>query len=172
MANYLTDVSVEAVMDALGDWLAPFVPGGEIIRGEINRTPMPADPFVVLTEILQVRLGRPGTTYHGDAQTETIQEPTRIDVQADFYGEASGEYCKAVKAAFSTLWGWDQFPTNIKPLYTDDGRQAPMINGEQQYERRWILTLSLQYNPSVILPMGSALGDDIQVNAIYVEGEA
>jgi len=31
-----------------------------------------------------------------------------------------------------------------------------LVTGEEQYERRWALTMSLQYNPIVIVPQQSA----------------
>jgi hypothetical protein len=44
----------------------------------------------------------------------------------------------------------------IAPLYCDDGQEVPLVTGEEQYERRWALTMSLQYNPIVIVPQQSA----------------
>jgi hypothetical protein len=40
-------------------------------------------------------------------------------------------------------------PANIQPLYADNPTQMPLIDGEAQYEQRWKLTASLQYNPIV-----------------------
>jgi hypothetical protein len=101
--------------------------------------------------------------YDGNAGTTTIAAPTKIDIQIDFYGIKAGELCKAVKSAFRSQWAYGQFPANIRPLYTDQGRQAPLITGEEQYESRWILTASLQYNPTVTLPQQSA--DELAVAA-------
>jgi hypothetical protein len=41
-------------------------------------------------------------------------------------------------------------------LYCSDGHQMPLTTGEQQYETRWTLTASLQYNPTVSIPQQSA----------------
>lgn len=152
MPLYTSSITVDQVIDALGDFLEPFVFGADIVRAQVNRVAMPAAPCVVLTEILQVDLSRPSTDYQPDDETATINGPTRIDVQIDFYGSQAGEFCKTAQAAFRSQWGFDQFPDGIKPLYTSDGVQMPLTTGEQQYESRWTLTASLQYNPSVTVP--------------------
>lgn len=160
MTNYVSSITVDQVIDALKVFLLPFIPNGaaKIVRGQSNRTPMPAAPCVVLTELLQVDLSVPRTDYQPPTApipaigTATIHGPARIDVQVDFYGLAAGEYCKSAQMAFRSFWGAAQFPANIKPLYTSDGVQSPLITGEEQYEARWTLTASMQYNPVVTVP--------------------
>jgi len=105
----------------------------------------------VLTELFEHDLSVPQITYDSTSETATIIGPTQIDVQADFYGDSAGDYCKAVKQSIRTGWGFDQFPAGIKPLYTDTGHQAPLTTGEQQYLRRWTLTISMQYDPQLIV---------------------
>lgn len=153
---YTSSITVDQVIDALADFLAPFVPGAQVVRAQVNRVAMPSNPGVVLTEMLQVDLSVPATEYQPDAGTATIEGPTRIDIQIDFYGEQAGEFCKTVKTAFRSHWGFSHFPANIKPLYTSDGIQSPLTTGEQQYESRWTLTASLQYNPIVTVPQDFA----------------
>lgn len=149
---YTSSITVDQVIDALGTFLTPFAPGAEIVRGQVNRTPMPPSPCVILTEILQVDLSVPSADYFPDDDEADIIGPTRIDVQIDFYGSSAGDFCKSVKTAFRSGWGFDQFPANIKPLYTSDGMQSPLTTGEQQYESRWTITASMQYNPTVTVP--------------------
>jgi len=153
---YTASITVDQVIDALADFLAPFVPAAQIVRAQVNRVPMPSNPGIVLTELNQVDLSVPDTEYQPDDSTATIKGPTRIDVQIDFYGKQASEFCKTVKTAFRSHWGFSHFPANIKPLYTSDGIQAPLVTGEQQYERRWTLTVSLQYNPIVTVPQDFA----------------
>ena len=153
---YAASISVDNVIDALADFLAPFVPGAQVVRAQVNRVAMPSNPGVVLTEMLQVDLSVPATEYQPDDGTATIEGPTRIDVQIDFYGSQAGEFCKTVKTVFRSHWGFTHFPANIKPLYTSDGIQTPLTTGEQQYESRWTLTASLQYNPIVTVPQDFA----------------
>lgn len=159
---YTASISVDQVIDALAAFLAPFVPGGQIVRAQVNRVALPSNPCCVLTEILQVDLSAPATAYQPPTDpipaigTATIYGPSRIDVQIDFYGAQAGEFCKTAKTAFRSHWGIAHFPANIKPLYTSDGVQTPLLTGEQQYESRWTLTASMQYNPTVTVPQDFA----------------
>ncbi len=149
---YTASITVDQVIDALAAFLAPFMPGAQIVRAQVNRVALPSNPCAVLTELSQVDLSVPATEYQPTDDTATIYGPSRIDVQIDFYGAQAGEFCKTVKTAFRSHWGFAHFPANIKPLYTSDGVQSPLLTGEQQYESRWTLTASMQYNPTVTVP--------------------
>lgn len=152
MANYVISITVDQVIAALAAFLAPFMPGAQIVRGQVNRVALPSNPCAVLTEILTVDLSVPSADYQPLAAMATLHGPSRIDVQVDFYGAQAGEFCKTAKTAFRSFWGYDHFPANIKPLYTSDSVQSPLTTGEQQYESRWTLTVSMQYNPTVTVP--------------------
>ncbi len=155
---YETSITVDQVIDYLATFISPFVPGAEVVRAQVNRVPMPPNPCVVLTEILQRDLSIPYMDYTPPVDpipavgTATISGPTQFDIQVDFYGPLAGDFCKAVKSAYRSQWAFSQFPANIKPLYTSEGHQAPLTTGEQQYESRWTITVSIQYNPTVIVP--------------------
>lgn len=156
MTQYVVSISVDNVIDALAAFLAPFVPGAEIIRAQVNRVPMPPDPCVILTELLEVDLETPIKSESSDGLQADMTGPARIDIQIDFYGPAAGDQCKAVKGIYRSEYAPAQFPDGIKPLYCSDGIQSPLITGEQQWESRWTVTASLQYNPIVSLPQQSA----------------
>jgi hypothetical protein len=163
MANYVPSIAIDDVITALGTFLQPFVGSADIIRAEVNRVAPPVGPFVELTELMTVDLETPHTWNHAD-QTTSIKGPARIDVQVDFYGPASGDWCRAVKGVFRTPYAASQFPCNIKPLYCSDGTQAPLMTGEEQYEVRWVLTASMQFNPVIIVPQQSA--DALAMNVV------
>lgn len=168
MANYTSSITVDQVIDALKAFLAPFMPGAQIVRAQVNRVALPSNPCAVLTELLQVDLSVPATDYQPTANTATIYGPSRIDVQIDFYGAQAGEFCKTVKTAFRSHWGFAHFPANIRPLYTSDGVQSPLLTGEQQYESRWTLTASMQYNPTVTVPQEFA---DVAYPALVIPAD-
>jgi hypothetical protein len=163
----MPSILIDTIIDALAAYLAPFIAGVPIIRGQVNRVPMPQGAFVELTEILTVDLSVPYAGYDPVLNTAILHGPARIDIQVDFYGSSAGDYCKAAKTAFRTGWGFDAFPTDIKPLYMSDGNQSPLITGEQQYESRWTLTASMQYNPTVTVPQQFA--DALAVTVVNVE---
>jgi len=167
---YTASVTVDTVIDALGDFLQPFVSGAEIIRAQVNRVSMPPLPCVVLTELFHVDLRVPSQDYDQLNDEALLSASNRIDIQVDFYGESAGDYCRSVQAAFRTMWGFDRFPSGIKPLYTSDGIQSPLISGEQQYVSRWTLTVSMQYNPVVTVPhefADEAAATTIAVDVLY-----
>lgn len=148
---YQISIAIDAVVDAVGDFIQPFVGTAEIIRAQVNRVAPPPNAYVELTELRSTDLETPIDDNEG-----TITGPKQIDVQIDFYGPNSGDWCNAVKTVFRSSYAPAQFPDGIKPLFASDGIQGPLITGEQQYESRWTLTASLQYNPSVYIPVQSA----------------
>lgn len=154
MPNFVSSIAVDAVIGALGSFLQPFVGSAPIVRGQNNRTSMPRSGFVELTEILQVDLETPNAV--DAAATTTITGPKRIDIQIDFFGASSGDWATAVKTVYRSPYAPAQFPDGIKPLYCSDAHQAALVNAEQQYEGRWTITASLQYNPAVVIPSQSA----------------
>jgi hypothetical protein len=163
---YIPSIVVDQVITALAAFIQPFVGSATpIIRQQENRVPPPLtagqpDPlaFVSLRETILSDLETPIFINSSDVnvQQASVTTPTRIDVQVNFYGVASADWCKAVKAVYRSPYAPDQFPLGIKPLYCSDGIQGALITGEEQYENRWILNASLQYNPVVIVPQQSA----------------
>jgi hypothetical protein len=154
--NYVASITIDEVIEALADVLAPFCPGAEIVRGQVNRTPQPRNPCVILTEIGLTDLQVPSAFTDPSDQETTLSGPQRIGIQIDFYGSKAGEWCSTAKQVLRSAYGFANMPDDIKPLYTDDGRQAPLISGEQQYETRWILMAALQYNPVSTVPQPTA----------------
>lgn len=169
---YIPSLLIDQVINALAVFIAPFlgnplpyVPTNSenvvpIIRAQVNRVSMPITGFVELRELFEIDLETPTFvntwSFEIEAQQGMITTPTRIDIQMDFYGPSAGDWCKAVKTVFRTDYAVSQFPDGMVPLYCSDGTQAPLITGEAQYENHWILTATLQYNPSVSVPLQSA----------------
>ena len=153
---YISSIAIDAVIDALKAFIQPFVGTNPVVRGQVNRVPMPLTGFVVLTELLEVDLETPSTQLDSANDQLTITAPTQINVQIDFYGPAAGDQCKAIKTVFRSIYSPAQFPDGIKPLYCSDGLQSPLISGEEQWESRFTITASLQYNPAVVVPQQSA----------------
>lgn len=149
---YTPSIVIDQIIDALAAFLEPFVDGAQIVRAQVNRVPMPQGACVVLTERLVRNLATPTSDYQPLDNTATVNARKRFEVQIDFYGPLAGEQCGAVEAALRSPYGFDSMPVDIKPLYTSEGIQAPLITGEEQYESRWTLTAYLQYNPVVTLP--------------------
>lgn len=155
---YVASIAVDAVCEAIAAFISPFLAlNTPIIRAYDNRTAPPTDPYVELTELLQVDIETPSATYDATNQQLDIASPKRIDVQIDIVGANAADQCAAIKGIVRTPYAAAMFPTGVAPLYCDDGRCNPMITGEQQYDYRWTLTISCQYNPTVALPQQSAI---------------
>jgi hypothetical protein len=155
-AMYVPSIAIDSVFDALGLFFQPFVNGAQVIRAQVNRVAMPVGSFVELTEIASVDLEVPRMWYDGTNFQRNIIGPKRLMIQTDFYGPQAGDWCAAIKTVWRTPYATAQFPAGIAPLYCDDGHEAPLITGEEQYERRWALTMSVQYSPIICVPQQSA----------------
>ena len=163
-ALYTPSILIDAVFDALGTFIQPFVGETQIIRAQVNRVAMPPNSFVELTEIASVDLEVPRQWYDKTNLQRNIIGPKRLMIQADFYGESAGDWCAAIKTVWRTAYSPSQFPDGMAPLYCDDGHEAPLVTGEEQYLRRWSLTMNMQYNPILSVPLQSA--DTLKMNIV------
>jgi len=119
-----------------------------IIKGFQNMTATPA-----------------GTSYIVDAANglSLNERDTEYSYQVDCYGPSGPDYANTVAIAWRTLWACDYFagnnlnpppgaPLPVTPLYADEPQQLNIVNGEMQYEQRFMLKLHLQANQVVALP--------------------
>ena len=150
--QYVSSIALDSVFDALGAFIQPFVGTAQVVRAQVNRVAMPVGSFVELTEIASSDLEVPRSTYDGVNFQSDIIGPKRLMIQADFYGASAGDWCAAVKTVWRTAYAVAQFPAGIAPLYCDDGHEMPLITGEEQYLKRWVLSMLLQYNPVICVP--------------------
>lgn len=172
--TYSISITEDDVCTALRAWLLQAI-GCEVVRGLDNRVPMPEGGFIAITPVTQQRLAtnvvtqRPGFV---EPSQETMQKIMQ-GIQIDCYGPTSGDWA----AIISTLWRDEttctylaEYSGKIQPLYTNDPVQMPLVNGEQQYEERWIVKAFLQYNGVVTLDQQFFTGVDvglINVDATY-----
>lgn len=101
--------------------------------------------------------------------TSLIQE-TKVTVQLDVHGPASADNAQIISTIFRDEYGitmFDPETSGVTPLYTDDPRQIPFTNEEQQVENRWIVEAVMQVNPVVTLPLQFA--DILAIGLINVE---
>lgn len=98
--------------------------------------------------------------------------PMRVTVQVDVHGPNSTDNTQRLVTLFRDPYGCDFFTAEgfeIAPLYIDDGSQVPFINGEGQYEDRWVLLAKLQINP--IISTGQQFTTSIVTGIIDVDVE-
>lgn len=101
--------------------------------------------------------------------TELIQ-PTEVIMQLDVHGPSSADNVQIISTMFRDPYATETFASlnaDVTPLYTDDPRQAPFINAEQQYETRWTVDVHLQANQSITVSQDFA--ETVDVDVINVE---
>lgn len=160
------------VFKDLVQFLQGLFPGVPVIRGIVNRTPMPTGPFIVLTPIGQRRLATNVDSFDrtNPAPTQLMaQQSVQMDLQIDCYGDGSGDRASIL----STLWR-DEYTcsalTTCQPLYADEPAMMPLIDAEQQYEERWRLDAAIQYNPVTSFQQDFAdtlVGELINIDQAY-----
>lgn len=149
MSNYTPDKTVDDVIDALANYIALFT-AAPIIRANVNRNPTPKSDFVVLTELLTKPLSKPVENYTNTG--ETMIQKQQIDVQVDFYGWGVSDIALAFMGSVRTIWQNYNHSSWLALLYCSDIVKSPIINAEEQYEQRWTLTVSMQYNVTLTVP--------------------
>jgi len=168
--------TVTPTQDAIFTALRSFILGlitCPVERGLQNGSAMPDEPFILMTEILQTRLSTNVASYNDPVSTvgnKGVMQPTKYDMQVDCYGPLSSDWAKILVTMFNDGYAADQMGPNIVPLYADDARQAALVNGEENYEARWIFTASMQYNPVVTVSQqfaGALKANLIDVDVTY-----
>ena len=160
----LLDISDDAIYTALSALIAVIVPGSTPInRGQQNRIPMPAEDCVYITTIGAPR--RIGTNADQIVVNESQSPPvvTGFDalmtadfeytIQADFYSPDAESWALAMELLWRDKIGWALMPDGMKPLYSEGLQQLPIVGAENQWIQRWTMTLVLDYQPTLTLPI-------------------
>lgn len=169
-------ITLDDVYAKLGAFIETVVPVGvPVIQLPENRVAMPpANPgFVGMTARVQDRIMTNLDQWDREAEDPDsidIQQAIRLAVQLDLYGAASGDWAVMLSTVLRDEYSMSYLAPILAPLYTDSPKFAPLIDGEEQYERRWIVGAVLQYNPIVSTPMqfaGAAEATVINVDEAY-----
>ena len=124
----------------------------EVVRGLGNGVPMPSSPFIAMTELYQIRLSTNVASYHdpGDASgTRKVMAPTQYVIQIDCYGPDSSDWATILTTMLRDEYGVKKLAPAAAPLHADDPKMITLVNGEENYEQRWMLTALFQFNPVV-----------------------
>lgn len=143
-----------AVYAALGNFIVAQLglDAAHVVQGYPNRVAMPVGPFVNMTAISMKRLRtNVDTIPDGSFPTEvSAEQGTQIDVQIDCYGPAAGDWATILTTLLRDNVACVALAPNCQPLYADDPIRSPLVNAEEQYEDRWIVTARIQYNPATV----------------------
>ncbi len=140
----------DALFIALREFILSIVAGVEVVQGLGNGVAMPEGPFVCLTASGQRRLATNESTYDGLTEERSVKQSTEYSIQVDCYGPESGNHATAITMMLRDAYACDMLaPHGCQPLYSSDPTQSALVNGEENYEQRWMLTAVLQFNPVI-----------------------
>lgn len=153
--------SFDALIVKLGDFIAsilPALPGDTppVIQMPANRTsmPLPVPGFVGMTPSLQRRIATNFENWERDGNPDSVEyeQSVSVAVQCDFYGSRAADWATMFATVMRSEYACRQLAPIAAPLYNDDPRFAPLVDGEEEYESRWIVTAYVQYNPVTSTP--------------------
>jgi hypothetical protein len=144
----------------------------EVVRVPTNRVPMPATyPYVTMTPIMKSMIAWANFAVSDPAtqpQSEAITQSSRYRIQIDAYGPTSGDIIQMLFGVFQSPDAFDFFNSQtivgVYPLYADTPNQSPLVDGEEEYEVRWMMDVFLQYNPTLTTTIQTA--STVTVNPI------
>lgn len=82
-----------------------------------------------------------------------LTQKVQVLMQCDVHGPSSSDNAQIITTAFEDPIAERYFrpkETLISPLYADEPRQSPFLNGEDQYEFKWTVDLHLNAAQTVV----------------------
>jgi hypothetical protein len=157
------------IMDALGTAVT------EVVRVPRNRTPMPKFyPFITMSPILKEKIMWPVSGVSDPAvqpQAGSLTAATRYQIQLDAFGATAGDVIQLLHTVLNGPSAFDFFnaqtPAGVYPLYADSPREASIVDEEAESVLRWIMDISLQFNPTLTSTIQTA--STVVVNFVNVE---
>lgn len=108
------------------------------------------------------------------AGQQSMLARTRYTVQLDVHGPGSAEWAQIITTVMRSTLGVELFQAAgdvAVPLHADEPRQMPFVNGEQQYESRWVVSVLMELAEVVLAPQ--QFSDTLPVVETFsVEAEA
>lgn len=153
----------DQVFDAIWGFVSSLVDTSvTIVKGFQNMTATPIGSYIVLSPGVKERQNSITRTYDAAGGLMNVERDTVYAYQVDCYGPAAPGLADIVSIAWASLWACDALASApITPLYADEPTQLNLVNGEFQYEQRFMATLYGQVNTVVSLPV--AFGDEATV---------
>ncbi len=134
---------------------AQTVPSGDVLPFRIlaqDGQPLLTQDGLWLITQAYVPAGTPVPMFVG---TMSAKQSTMVSVQLDVHGPVSADNVQRITTLFRDAYACEFFAAlepALQPLYADDAKQIPFINGEAQVENRWVIDAVMQANPIVTVP--------------------
>lgn len=113
-------------------------------QGLQNNTPLSHDG--IMMTLLPYSEALDQSQYINEDSTSMIQQSRLYMMQLDFYGEQAFNRANQVGVMWRSNYTTNELKT-IQPLYANQVRNMEFINEQDQYEKRFLLEIALQYNP-------------------------
>ena len=168
----------DILFKVLGDFIEGLI-DCKAVQGFVNRAAMPIGGFIAMTTLRQIRLSTNTTVYNDtfveqdiffdgeevvfDGQTiafggtpngtKAVTQAIEWTVQLDCYGADSAEWAGVLSTMLRDDYSCRYLESSgIQPIDADDPKLMPIVDGEQQYLHRWIVTARFQVNLDVLVP--------------------
>lgn len=154
----------DQLFDAVWSFVATlFDPSfsGQIFKGFQNVTPTPYGSYVIVSPGVKERFNQVSRDYDAINGLSLNTRATQYKYQVDCYGPDAPNNADIISGAWRTMWACDYFAGQgfvigpalpATPLFADEPQQLNIVNGEDQYEQRFMCALYLQANQVVGLP--------------------
>lgn len=171
----MTPALAQAQIDAiLRSFLLTILPAGVVVtNAQQNRVAEPlAGNYVLVTLLSRRRLGTTMQAWDesplGNPTVQQWIESTSISMQLDFHGEGSTDNAQAFATLFRSDYAYQFMAAlGLYPDYCTDGAQMPFINGEDQWEDRWVVNAVFDANMIVTAPQ--QFMDTVNIGLIEVD---
>lgn len=126
------------------DWLKALGFTALIVQGYQNNAPVPKNA-IVMTVLFVTDLDQLSNEYLDNEIV--VFESQQVKMQLDFYGDQSMNDATKASVIFKSPITTD-IMLSIQPLNCTKPRNMTFVNEAGQYEKRYMIELDLQHNPS------------------------
>ena len=134
----------------------------QIIQAFQNNNPLPENA-IVMQALFERNLAETSTYYTPTQEQAHAQNSVDVRIQLSFYGPEAEKRSRTVYTLWKSYYSTDRM-TLCQPLYANGRDRRPYINESNQYEDRWIVDLSLQYNPRVTYAQDFTDSAEVTIN--------
>ncbi len=160
----LTD---QDIYEDIKQYLESFCPC-PVLQGYPENSPPPLEDFVYMNILFKHNLFmKPITEYDPVEKKAFVENDQQVNFQLDFYGPGAEKN----SSTFEALWKNDYSCDVLKkcqPLNVISSHKSPIINQTNTYERRYVVTATLQYNP--VITHDQEFIEEIPINISHVKG--
>jgi len=173
VAAMTLSITEYSVFVALRAWIISVLGSSvEVIQELDNRVPTPKGGFVLMNCLNRKSLSWPVMSFVDKDAVGTIPavttfintQPIDYAIQLDCYGPIAGDWVTML----STMWNTEQAcnllePYGFDPLYSGNPHQIAFVDGEKQYQHRWVMDVHIQYNPAITTSMQFASSAEVDI---------